>query len=218
MIRIIQIKQAVYTRIFCILVLSYNVDHYLQWQLILTWKCIVHTGNEHIIGIVPNSVHSNVSRCLGSSMHRPLPGRRLQFSVQLLFNSSSNTNSRSTCFYSNTRLSRWGLKIHCLMTPLNICALKFQCLELFTCIIIAQHLWMYFLFVEHLRTSYLLFPGPSLYKILVLCGKCRPHPLRLPAHQNSNKLLQVVSFHLKFSADLAPFWVAKGQKTKSVMV
>lgn len=43
---------------------------------------------------------------LGSSMLRPWPSRKLQLLAQLLFSSSSSTNSRSTCFNSNTRLLR----------------------------------------------------------------------------------------------------------------
>lgn len=42
----------------------------------------------------------------GSSMLMPWPSRKLQPLAQLLFNSSSSTNSRSTCYYSNTRHSR----------------------------------------------------------------------------------------------------------------
>lgn len=53
-------------------------------------------------------------------------------------------------------------------------------------------------FVERLRASYLLLLGPCLYQILVLCGKCRTRPLRLPAHQTSNKLLKAVSFCLYY--------------------
>lgn len=46
------------------------------------------------------------------------------------------------------------------------------------------------------RASYLLLPALCLYQTLVLCGKCRTHPLRLPAHQTSSKLLQTVSLNV----------------------
>lgn len=51
---------------------------------------------------------------------------------------------------------------------------------------------------ERLRASYLLLPDPCLYQTLVLYGRCRTHPLRPPAHQTSNKLLQAVSLSLFF--------------------
>lgn len=63
-----------------------------------------------------------------------------------------------------------------------------------------MNLFISYVFLEHLRASYLLLPGPCLYQILVLCGKCRTHPLRLPVQQTSHKLLQVVSFHPKYSS------------------
>lgn len=78
-----------------------------------------------------------------------------------------------------------------------------------------MNVFISYVFQERLRASYLLLPGPCLYQILVLCGKCRTHPLRLPVHQTSQKLSQVVSFYLIFCR-VDFFWPAQEQKTNSI--
>lgn len=74
---------------------------------------------------------------------------------------------------------------YCIASALNTCLL-WLCADTF----------IYSVFVERLRACYLLLPGLCLYRILVLCGKCRTRPLRLPAHQTSNQLFRAVSFYL----------------------